>query len=146
MARTYDRRLANRISLWIVLVVAIAVAAYMALQLATDPISAGDSGLRVRALFGFSLPYAEIKSVDLFDGPAPSGSRIAGNSAFGLFREGDYNVEGIGRARIFIKKPELSYLRVTSREGRDYLLSLGSKEKDRLLFDAIKAKLGTGPQ
>ncbi len=133
----YNRRQANRISLWIVLVVAIALAAYMAVELATDPIAAGDSTLRVRALFGFSLPYAEIKDVKLEAGAAPVGSRISGNNAFGLFREGNYTVDGVGVARVFLKKPDLSYIVVTTAD-KNYVLSLGSREKDQLLFDRIK--------
>jgi hypothetical protein len=133
----YSRRQANRISLWIVIVVAIALAGYMAVELSIDPIRAGDSKLQVYALFGFSLPYSEIRDLELESGPAPVGSRISGNDAFGLFREGNFNVDGVGVARIFLKKPYVSYI-VIKTDEKNYVLSLGSKDKDQLLYDRIK--------
>jgi len=136
-APLYNRRQANRISLWILIVVAIALGAYMAVELATDPIVASDSKVQVFALFGFSLPYSQIRDVELQSGSAPVGSRISGNNAFGLFREGNYNVDGVGIARVFLKKPELSYL-VIKTDEKNFVLSLGSKDKDQLLYDRIK--------
>jgi hypothetical protein len=133
----YDRRQANRISLRIVLGAAIAFAAYMAVELSIDPISAGDSRLRVFAIFGFNLPYSEIRDVEFVPAPAPVRSRIAGNDAFGLLREGTYNVDGLGAARVFLKKPNLSYVAIWTGD-RTYALSLGSKDKDLLLYDRIK--------
>lgn len=140
MAPSYDRRQANRISLWVVIIAAIALMAYFAFELSIDPISADDSTLKVTALFGFSLPYSDIRDVEFVPTAAPPMTRIAGDDAFGLFREGTYNVDGVGSARVFLKKPFLSYVLVKT-DGKDYLLSLGSKEKDQLLYDRIKAGL-----
>jgi hypothetical protein len=136
-APIYDRRQANRISLWVVLVVGIVLAGYLALELSTDPISAGDTSLRVVALFGFRLPYSEIKELQFVSEPAAIGSRIAGNNAFGLFREGDYNVDGVGASRVFLKKPDVSYVLIRTAD-RNYVLSLGSRDKDQLLYNRIK--------
>ena len=61
----YDRRQANRISLWVVIVVAIALVAYMAIELAIDPISTTDSKVSVLSLFGFSLPASPAPTLDL---------------------------------------------------------------------------------
>jgi hypothetical protein len=133
----YDRRQANRISLRILLGVAIAFAAYMAVELSIDPISTGESGLRVFAIFGFSLPYSEIRDVEFVSAPAPVRSRVAGNDAFGLLREGTYNIDGLGAARVFLKKPNLSYVAIRT-DDKAYALSLGSKDKDQLLYDRIK--------
>ncbi len=138
MAPSYDRRQANRISLWVVIIAAIALMAYFAVELSTDPISADDSRLKVTALFGFSLSYTDIRDLEFVPTPVPPMSRVAGDDAFGLFREGTYNVDGVGQARVFLKKPFLSYILVKT-DGKDYLLSLGSKEKDQLLYDRIKA-------
>jgi hypothetical protein len=134
---SYDRRQANRISLRVVIAAAIALAAYMAVELSIDPISANDTGVKVIALFGFSLPFSEMRDVEFVPGPAPVGSRIAGNDAFGLFREGSYNVDGIGAAKVFLKKPYVSYIHIRT-DDKDYVLSLGSREKDQLLYDKIK--------
>ncbi len=136
-APRYDRRQANRISLRIVLAAAIAFAAYMAVELSIDPVSANESGVRVIGLFGFSLPYSDIRDVEFVPEAAPVGSRIFGEDAFGLFREGNYNVDGIGAARIFLKKPYVSYVHIKT-DDRDYVLSLGSKIKDQLLSDRIR--------
>jgi hypothetical protein len=133
----YDRRQANRISLWVVIVVAIALVAYMAIELAIDPISVTDSKVRVLSLFGFSLPFSDIRDLEFLAESAPVGSRIAGNDAFGLFREGSYNVDGLGAARVFLKKPNLSYVLIKT-DDKNYVLSLGSKDKDQLLYDRIK--------
>jgi hypothetical protein len=133
----YDRRLANRISLWVVIVVAIALAAYMAVELSIDPISVSDSKLRVLSLFGFSLPLSDIRDIQFVAESAPVGSRISGNGAFGLFREGSYNVDGLGAAKVFLKKPDLSYVLIKTDDS-NYVLSLGSKDKDQLLYDRIK--------
>jgi hypothetical protein len=133
----YDRRQANRISLRIVLAVAILAAAYMAVELATDPARAGDKDLRVTSLFGFRLAYSELRELRLEKEPIATGARIFGNSAFGLFLEGDFMVEGLGKARVFLKKPNVSYI-VLRTEDRDYAISLGSAEKDQLLYDRIK--------
>lgn len=133
----YDRRQANRISLWVVIVVAIVLAAYMAVELAIDPISVSDSKVRVLSLFGFSLPFSDIRDLEFVAEPAPVGSRIAGNGAFGLFREGSYNVDGVGAAKVFLKKPDVSYVLIKT-DDNNYVLSLGSKDKDQLLYDRIK--------
>jgi hypothetical protein len=133
----YDRRQANRISLRIVLGAAIAFAAYLAVELSIDPISANDSRVRVYAIFGFSLPYSEIRDVEFVPSPAPVKSRVTGNDAFGLFREGTYNIEGLGAARVFLKRPNLSYVAIRT-DDKDYALSLGSKDKDQLLYNRIK--------
>ena len=136
-APLYNRRQANRISLWIVVIVAIILAAYMAVELSVDPIVAGESRLQVYALFGFSLPYSEIKDISFHAEPVPVGSRISGNDAFGLFREGNFNIDGVGISKVFLKKPNVSYV-VISTADRNYVLSLGSRDKDQLLFDRIK--------
>jgi hypothetical protein len=133
----YDRRLANRISLRVIIAAAIVLAAYMAVELSIDPVSASDSEVRVFALFGFKLPFSDIRDLEFVPGPAPVGSRIAGNDAFGLFREGNYNVDGVGAARVFLKKPDVSYV-VIKTDDRNYVVSLGSREKDQLLYDKIK--------
>ena len=134
----YDRRQANSISLWIVIVAAIVFAAYLAVELSTDPVSVSSTGVRALSLFGFSVPFSEIRGVELQAGPAPVGKRSFGNDAFGLFREGDYYVDGIGAARVFLKKPNVSYI-VLRTADKNYVLSLGSKDKDLLLYDRIKA-------
>jgi len=133
----YDRRQANRISLRVVIAAAIILAGYMAIELSIDPVSASDSEVRLFALFGFRLPFSDIRDLEFVTGPAPVSSRIAGNDAFGLFREGNYNVDGVGAARVFLKKPDVSYV-VIKTDDRNYVLSLGSKEKDQLLYDRIK--------
>lgn len=133
----YDKRQANRISLWIIAVVAAALGAYVALELATDPASVSGDTLRVRALFGYSLRLSDITELSLEKEPIAVGSRILGNDAFGLFREGDYQVDGLGQARVFLKKPNLSYLAIRTGE-KSYAISLGSVDKDQLLYNAIK--------
>jgi hypothetical protein len=133
----YDRKRANRISLQFVLVVAIAYAAYMALQLSSDPARVVGSELRVRSLFGYRLQLASIRELDLEKAPLAEAKRIFGNDAFGLFREGDYELPGLGKARVFLKRPNLSYLTFRTDEA-NYALSLGSPEKDQLLYNAMK--------
>jgi len=137
MKAAYDRRKANRISLRVVAVVAIALAAYIAVELATDPARAGESELSVRALFGFRVAYSDIRELRFEKGPIETGVRVFGNSAFGLFLEGDFMVDGLGKTRVFLKKPNLSYV-VVQTEDRSYAVSLGSAEKDQLLYDRIK--------
>jgi hypothetical protein len=133
----YDRRRANRISLRVVVAAAIAFAAYMAVELSTDPAQADGEALRVRALFGFRVALSDIRELKLEKEPIALGARIFGDSAFGLFREGDFEVDGLGRARVFLKNPNASY--ITIRTGdRNYAISLGSLEKDQLLYDRIK--------
>jgi hypothetical protein len=133
----YDRKQANRISLWIIVVVAALLGAYVAVELATDPASVAGDRLRVRALFGFSLPLSDITELTLEKEPIALGSRIIGNDAFGLFREGDYQVDGLGQTRIFLKKPNLSYVAIRTAD-KSYAISLGSVDKDQLLYDSIK--------
>jgi hypothetical protein len=138
MSFTYDKRKANRISLWVVAAAALAFGLYAALELGTDPVTVSDRELRVRALFGFRLALSDIRELGLEKSPIATGRRIFGNDAFGLFREGDFVVEGLGEARVFLKKPNLSYLTIRTGD-RDYALSLGSIEKDQLLYDRIKS-------
>ena len=133
----YDRRQANSISLWIVVIAGIVFAAYLAVELTTDPVSATDSRVRALSLFGFSVPFSEIRGAELIAGPAPVGKRAFGNDAFGLFREGDYSVDGVGAARVFLKKPNVSYI-VLRTDDRNYVLSLGSKDKDQILYNRIR--------
>jgi Bacterial PH domain len=137
MKAAYDRRKANRISLRVVAVVAVALVAYIAVQLATDPAQAGEEELSVRALFGFRVAYSDIRELRLEKEPIETGARVFGNSAFGLFLEGDFMVDGLGKTRVFLKKPNLSYV-VVQTEDRSYAVSLGSAEKDQLLYDEIK--------
>ena len=134
----YDRRQANSISLWILIIVAIVFAAYLAIELSIDPVSVSGSGVRALSFFGFRVPFSEIRGVELLAGPAPVGKRLFGNDAFGLFREGDYNVDGVGAARVFLKRPNVSYIVVRTND-KNYVLSLGSKDKDLLLYDRIKS-------
>ena len=133
----YDKRKANRISLWIVVVAAIVFGLYMAVELETDPASVSDTELRVRALMGFRIALADISEISLEKTAIATGKRILGNEAFGLFREGDYDVDGLGRARVFLKKPNVSYIAIRTGD-KNYALSLGSLEKDQLLYDRIK--------
>jgi hypothetical protein len=133
----YDRKKANRISLWTVLAAALAFSVYMAVELSIDPASVAGGVLRVRALFGFSLPVSEIQELKLETAPIVLGTRIVALDAFGLFREGDYQVEGLGQSRVFLKKPYSSYLTIRTSD-KNYAISLGSAEKDQLLYDAIK--------
>ncbi len=133
----YDRRKANRISFQVVVLFAILFAGYMALQLATDPATVNGSELEVRALFGFRVALSDIREVKLEESPISTGTRVFGNNAFGLFREGDFEVDGLGKARVFLKKPNVSYIAIRT-DDKSYALSLGSLEKDRLLYDRIK--------
>jgi hypothetical protein len=133
----YDKRQANRISLWIIVVVAAVLGVYVALELSTDPVTVTGDSLRVRALFGFSLPLSDITELELEKAPILVHNRIVGNDAFGLFREGDYEVDGLGRARVFLKKPNLSYLTIRTDE-KNYAISLGSVDKNQILYDRIK--------
>ena len=138
--RGYDRRKANRISLQVIVIAAILFAAYMAVQLSTDPASVNGEELNVRALFGFRVELADIRELKLEQGPVPTGARVFGITAFGLFREGDFEVDGLGKARVFLKKPDVSYITIRTDAG-NYALSLGSLENNLLLYDRIK--LGT---
>ena len=133
----YDRRKANRISLQVVVIFAILFAAYMAVQLSTDPAEVSGGELSLRSLFGFRVALADIRELRLEKEPIAVGARVFGNDAFGLFREGDYEVEGLGKARVFLKKPNVSYITIRT-DDRNYALSLGSLLKDQLLFDRIK--------
>jgi hypothetical protein len=133
----YDRRQANRISLQVLIFVAIAFAAYLAVELSIDPISANQAGVRAFAIFGFSLGYSDIRDVEIIESPAPAMKRILGNDSFGLFREGNFEVAGLGSARVLLKKPDRSYI-VVKTDDKNYVLSLGSKDKDQLLYDKIK--------
>jgi hypothetical protein len=142
-APLYDKRQANRISMWIIAIVAVLLAAYIGIQTSTDPAAAGESGLRVRALFGFRVDYRDIRELELEREPVSLGKRIFGNSAFGLFTEGEYEVQGLGHARVFLKKPNVSYL-VVRTEDKDYAISLGSTDKDQLLYDRIKLGMPGG--
>jgi hypothetical protein len=137
MSLTYDRRKANRISLWIVIIIAIVFAGYMAVELSTDPASVSDKELSVRALFGFRVKLSDIRELALEKAPIATSARIFGNNAFGLFREGDFDVDGLGRARVFLKRPNLSYITIKTDE-KNYAISLGGLDKDQLLYDAIK--------
>lgn len=133
----YDRGEANRISLWIVLAVAIAFGAYMAVELSIDPASVGERDFRVRSLFGFSVALTDIRELRLEETPIAAGKRIFGNDAFGLFREGNFEVDGLGPARVFLKRPNASYITIRT-DGGNYAVSLGSLEKDRILYARIK--------
>jgi hypothetical protein len=133
----YDRRRANRISLRIVIVVALVLAAYVGIQVYTDPAKAGPDSLEVRALFGFRVPYSEITELRLESEPVATGARVFGNSAFGLFLEGDFMVDGLGKARVFLKRPNVSYILVRTAD-RDYAISLGSADKDRALYERMR--------
>jgi hypothetical protein len=136
-APLYDKRQANRISLWVIIAVAIALAGYMAVELSTDPAQVSDGTLHVRALFGFNVSLADIRDLKLETTPIALGARIVGNDAFGLFREGDYQVDGLGKTRIFIKKPNNSYVTIQTAD-RSFAIGLGSLEKDQNLYDQIK--------
>jgi hypothetical protein len=137
LKRGYDRRKANRISLQVVVVAAILFAGYMAVQLATEPAAVSDTGLEVRALFGFHVALSDIRELKLEKAPVAIGARVFGITAFGLFREGDFEVDGLGKARVFLKKPDVSYVTVKT-DDKAYALSMGSLEKDQLLYDRIK--------
>jgi hypothetical protein len=133
----YNRRQANRISLWIIVAVAILLGGYIAVESAIDPASVAGGQLRLRSLFGYSLPLSEISDLKLEQGALATGSRIFGNDAFGVFREGDFVVDGLGTTRVFLKRPHLSYLTFRTEE-KSYAIDLGSAEKNQKLYDEIK--------
>jgi hypothetical protein len=133
----YSRRQANRISLWIVIAVAAILGVYVGVELATDPASVSGGELRVRALFGYSLELSEIREASFEETPIATGRRVFGNDAFGLFREGNYEVDGLGLTRVFLKTPNVSYITVKT-DDKSYAISLGSRDKDQLLYNAIK--------
>jgi hypothetical protein len=142
-APLYDKRQANRISLRVIAAVAVLLGAYIALELSTDPARVSGGELRVRALFGFRVPLSEIAELSLERSPISVGRRSLGNDAFGLFREGDYEVGSLGKARVFLKKPNVSYIIVRTSD-RDYAISLGSVDKDQALYDEIKLGMPSG--
>jgi hypothetical protein len=133
----YNKKQANRISLWVIIVVAVLLGCYVAVESAIDPVSVADGQLRLRSLFGFSVPIADISDLKLEQGALVTGSRILGNDAFGLFREGDFMVDGLGATRVFLKKPHLSYISFRT-EAKSYAVDLGSAEKNQQLYDEIK--------
>jgi hypothetical protein len=135
--RGYDRPKANRISLQVLVIAAIVLAAYMAVQLSTDPVEVSGRELSLRSVFGFAVALSDIRELELEKAPIAIGARVFGNDAFGLFREGDYEVDGLGRARVFLKKPNVSYITIRT-DDKNYALSLGSLAKDQLLYDRIK--------
>jgi|GEM_PF-2118218 len=139
----YDRRQANRISLWFLGVIVVLLVAYVGIELGTDQVSVSDGTLQVRSLFGFSVPLAEVKELSFEASPAVVGSRTVGNDAFGLFKEGNYQVEGLGKARIFLKRPNVSYI-ILRTDDRDFAISLGPDEKNRALYDRIKLEVPSG--
>jgi len=47
----------------------------------------------VRAILGFRVALSDIRELTLEKTPIATGKRIFGNDAFGLFREGDYEVD-----------------------------------------------------
>jgi len=133
----YNKKQANRISLWVIIVVAALLGGYVAVESAIDPASVADGQVRVRSLFGFSVPIADISDLKLEEGSLVTGARIFGNDAFGLFREGDFMVDGLGTTRVFLKKPNVSY--ISFRTGaKSYAINLGSPEKNQKLYDEIK--------
>jgi hypothetical protein len=139
-APLYDKKQANRISLWIVVVIAALLGGYVAIESSVDPVSVADGRLRVRALFGFSVALGDISELRLEKEGIVTRERIFGNDAFGFFREGDFMVDGLGKTRVFLKKPNLSYVSVVAGES-NYAISLGSLAKDQKLYDEIKASL-----
>lgn len=135
-APLYDRRQANRISLWIVIAVAVLLAGYVAVESSIDPVSVADGKLSVRSLFGFSVELADISDLRLEKEGLQTRSRVFGNDAFGFFREGDFLVDGLGKTRVFLKRPNLSYVSIQTARA-SYAISLGSLEKDQRLYDEI---------
>jgi hypothetical protein len=133
----YDRRKANRISLWAVAVIAALLAAYVAVESLADPVSVAGGQLRLRAMSGYRLELSDIESLDLVRSPLGKRSRVIGLDAFGLFSEGDFNVEGLGKARIFARGSAASYVLIGTADST-YVIGLGSPEKDQLLYDRIK--------
>jgi hypothetical protein len=97
-----------------------------------------DTGVSLHALFGFRIALSDIREIELEKSPVSLGRRIFGNDAFGLFWEGDYEVDGLGKARVFLKKPNVSYITIKT-DDKDYAFSLGSLEKDQLIYDRIKS-------
>jgi len=133
----YDRRMANRISLRAVIAIAAVLGVYFAVESAVDTVSVSDKELRVSSLFGFRVPLSDIEDLVFEQSPPEKRARIIGLDAFGLFSEGDFNVEGLGKTRVFIKRPYTSYVLVRTVD-RSYLIGLGSIDKDQLLYDRIK--------
>jgi hypothetical protein len=136
----YDRRKANRISLWAVAVIAALLGAYIAVESLADPVTVSGGELRLRAMFGYRVALSDIEGLDMIKSPLGKRSRVIGLDAFGLFSEGDFNVEGLGKARVFARGSAASYVLIGTAD-RTYVISLGSPEKDQLLYDRIK--LGT---
>jgi hypothetical protein len=136
----YDRRKANRISLWAVAVIAALLAAYIGVESLADPVAVSGGELRLRAIFGYRVALSDIEALDLVTSPLGKRSRLIGLDAFGFFSEGDFNVEGLGKARVFARGSAASYVLIGTAD-RTYVISLGSPEKDQLLYDRIK--LGT---
>jgi hypothetical protein len=133
----YSRKQANRISMWVIIVVAVLLGGYIAVESAIDPASVSGGQVRVRSLFGFSVPIAEISDLKLEEGALVTRTRIFGNDAFGIFREGDFTVDGLGTTRVFLKKPNVSYLSFRT-EAKSYAINLGSQEKNQRLYDEIR--------
>jgi hypothetical protein len=133
----YDRRTANRISLWAVAVIAALLAAYIAVESLADPLSVSGGELRLRSMFGYRIALSDIEALDLVASPLGARTRVIGLDAFGLFSEGDFKVEGLGSARIFARSPSTSYVLIRTAD-RNYVIGLGSTEKDQLLYDRIK--------
>jgi|WetSurMetagenome_2_1015567.scaffolds.fasta_scaffold511821_1 hypothetical protein len=133
----YDRRKANRISLWAVAVIAVLLGTYVAVESFADPVSVAGGELSLRAMFGYRVALSDIEGLDLVTSPLGKRSRVIGLDAFGLFSEGDFNIEGLGKARIFARGSAASYVLIKTAD-RNYVIGLGSPEKDQLLYDRIK--------
>ncbi len=132
-----EKRKGRTLSTIIVAVVCIAVVVILA---TTIRVTSNDTGITIKGMYGTTIPYDTIVTVQLYDKELPWAwgmTRINGISL--VFMEmGYYMLKDLGRVRLAILKREAPYVLIETNKEK-VLIGLG-REKNQELYDRILEK------
>jgi hypothetical protein len=138
-----SRRTYNIIGIVLTAVVIVAAAVFLvylfnATNEETEAVFKDDS-VEFTGMYGISYAYADIKGVSLEDSIPAVGKKLDG-SGLGDVMKGDWDVEGMGKCRLFVMSKTGPYI-VMDTSGGYAIISYKDPEKTKALYESLSEKL-----
>ena len=97
-----------------------------------------DKELKIKGMYGMTIPYSEITRVDTVSQIIPGISRRTNGYAFGNTLIGNFKMADNSPSKLFIKKGVSPYIMIQSRDRVPVYINFKDNQKTRDLFMALK--------
>ncbi len=127
----------RRVAMLAIVILPIAIVAVIVRTSEQQPrVTVSSEGMRISSgFYGVDLPWSNVTDVSLEES-LPRVVRRTNGYALGGTLRGYFQVEGLGRARLFVERDQPPFVRITATEGVTYV-GLGTGGGTRQLFNEI---------